>query len=86
MIEFVNVAVRYHGASRRALDGVSLKVTEGKITAVTGPNGSGKSTLVRALLRRQPMEAGSILIDGADLLALSPREVALRVSVAPQRE
>ncbi len=86
MIEFAKVAVRYPGAARRALDGVSLDVAEGKITAVTGPNGSGKSTLVRALLRRQPMESGSILIDGTNLQALSPREVALRVSVAPQRE
>ncbi len=86
MIEFASVVVRYHGATRRALDGVSLKVKVGRITAVTGPNGSGKSTLVRALLRRQPMESGSILIDGTDLQDLSPRDVALQVSVAPQRE
>ncbi|MDO8500443.1 MAG: ABC transporter ATP-binding protein [Gemmatimonadaceae bacterium] len=86
MIRFKGVSVRYSGAATRALDGVSLDAREGKVTAVAGPNGSGKSTLVRALLRRQPLEGGSISIDGADLTALSTREVALRVAVAPQRE
>jgi iron complex transport system ATP-binding protein len=86
MIAFDGVSVRYHGASRRALDGVSLTAAEGKVTAVAGPNGSGKSTLVRALLRRQPLEAGAIRIGGTDITSLSTRDVAVRVSVAPQRE
>ena len=86
MIGFSNVAVRYPDAPSRALDGVSFVASEGRVTAVAGPNGSGKSTLVRALLRRQPLETGSIAVDGTDIKALSPQEVALRVSVAPQRE
>ncbi|MGH9424156.1 MAG: ABC transporter ATP-binding protein, partial [Thermoanaerobaculia bacterium] len=51
-----------------------------------GPNGSGKSTLIRALIRRQPMESGSIEIDGTSLDSLSPQETARRVAVVPQRE
>ena len=86
MIAFANVAVRYPGAPVRALDGVSFEASEGRVTAVAGPNGSGKSTLVRALLRRQPLEAGSIAIDGLDIKSLSAQEVAVRVAVAPQRE
>src|SRR5687767_9240241 len=86
MIGFSNVAVRYPGALSRALDGVSFEAGEGRVTAVAGPNGSGKSTLVRALLRRQPLETGSIAVDGIDINSLSPQQVALRVSVAPQRE
>lgn len=86
MIQFSNVAVRYPRAHSRALDGVTFVASEGRVTAVAGPNGSGKSTLVRALLRRQPLETGSIAVDGIDIEELSPQEVALRVSVAPQRE
>ena len=86
MIEFNNVAVRYPGAPVRALDGVSFQSSEGRVTAVAGPNGSGKSTLVRALLRRQPLETGSIAVDGLDIKSLSAQDVAVRVAVAPQRE
>lgn len=86
MIEFKNVAVRYPGAPVRALDGVSFDASEGRVTAVAGPNGSGKSTLVRALLRRQPLETGSIAVDGLDIKSLSAQDVAVRVAVAPQRE
>ena len=86
MISFANVAVRYPRAAGRALDGVSFDAQESAVTAVAGPNGSGKSTLVRALLKRQPMEEGSISIDGSDLESIDQREIARRVAVAPQRE
>jgi iron complex transport system ATP-binding protein len=86
VISFANVAVRYPGARSRAVDGVSLEAREGQVTAVAGPNGSGKSTLVRALLRRQPLESGTIAIDGDDIAGLEPQEIARRVAVAPQRE
>lgn len=86
MIRFSDVVVRYAGTSAPALDGVSFDALEGKITAVAGPNGSGKSTLIRALIRRQPIEKGSIEIDGADLYSLSTQETAKRVAVTPQRE
>ena len=86
MIAFANVAVRYHDAATRALDGVSFAAREGEVTAVAGPNGSGKSTLVRALLRRQPMEQGTIEIEGDNIAQLPPREIARRVAVVSQRE
>lgn len=86
MIRFDGVSVTYPGSPSRALDDVSLSAPEGRITAVTGPNGSGKSTLVRALIRRLPLDSGSITIGGLRLTSLSPRELALRVAVAPQRE
>ena len=86
MISFSNAAVRYPGASQRALDGVSFEVRESAVTAVAGPNGSGKSTLVRALLKRQPLEAGSIGIGGSDIRTLPQREIARRVAALPQRE
>ncbi len=86
VIRFEDVAVRYRGASTNALDGVSFDVPRGEMTAVAGPNGSGKSTLVRALLRRQPLLAGTIRLDGHDIASISQRELARRVAIAPQRE
>ena len=86
MIEFRNVSVRYPGADRPALEDVSFNVPSGVVTAVAGPNGSGKSTLVRALLRRVSLLSGSIHVDSRDITAITPRELALKVAVAPQRE
>ncbi|HYN83505.1 MAG TPA: ABC transporter ATP-binding protein [Gemmatimonadaceae bacterium] len=86
MIRFDDVVVRYAGARANALDGVSFDVPSGAMTAVAGPNGSGKSTLVRALLRRQPLVTGQIMIGGESHSVLTQRELARRVAVAPQRE
>ena len=86
MIRFDGVVVRYPGAARAAVDGVSFDAPRGSITAIAGPNGSGKSTLVRALLGRVPVSAGSIAVDGADALRLDRRELARRVAIVSQRE
>jgi iron complex transport system ATP-binding protein len=86
MITFNDIVVRYPSASIPALDGVSLSAASGKLTAVVGPNGSGKSTLVRALLRRIPMERGTINLSGKSLTSFDAREFAKAVAVVPQRE
>lgn len=86
MIRFESVVVRYRGAERPAVDGVSLVAARGAITAVAGPNGSGKSTLVRALIGREPLVSGRILVEGDDAGALTTRERARRVAVVTQRE
>ncbi|MFL5577101.1 MAG: ABC transporter ATP-binding protein [Gemmatimonadaceae bacterium] len=86
MISFDDVVVRYRGAPRPAVDGVTLSAPRGRVTAVAGPNGSGKSTLVRALLGRQPLERGRITVDGADAATMRRRTFASRVAVVTQRE
>jgi iron complex transport system ATP-binding protein len=86
VLQFEDVRIRYPGAESCAVNGVSFDAVAGAVTAVTGPNGSGKSTLVRALLRRVPLEGGRISVGGVPLTSLSPRAVARRVAVVPQRE
>jgi len=86
VIHFDSVGVRYPRAAAPAVSGVTLEAVCGRITAIVGPNGSGKSTLVRALLRRLPLLAGRITVDGDDLRDLAQREFARRVAVVPQRE
>ncbi len=60
------------------LRGVNLVVRPGEVHALMGPNGSGKSTLANVIAGRPGYEvtAGSVSLDGVDLLALPPEERA----------
>ncbi|WP_280454523.1 ATP-binding cassette domain-containing protein [Nocardia brasiliensis] len=60
--------------SVRALDGVSLTIPEGEVTALVGDNGAGKSTLVRCLTGVHPPDAGEILFRGAPVRLGSPED------------
>jgi ATP-binding cassette subfamily C protein CydD len=73
-IRFEGVTVRYPDSDAPALEGFTLDVPAGKITALLGPSGSGKSSLLNLLLDLAPLSAGTILIAGrpiADVGALS---------------
>lgn len=50
-----------------AVDAVDLSVEDGHVLAVLGPSGCGKSTLLRAVAGLEPLTAGRIGWDGADL-------------------
>ena len=72
-------AGRVHGTGTlavRALGPVSLDIYPGELVAIMGPSGSGKSTLLSlAGALDQPTE-GRVLINGEDLAAASPTELA----------
>ena len=59
----------------RAVDGVSLRIEEAETLGLVGESGCGKSTLARTILRIDPARAGSIVFNGADLLALPERRL-----------
>lgn len=86
ILEAREVTVRYPGAERPALDGVSLRVGAGDVVAVVGPNGGGKTTLLRALLGAVAPARGEAWLDGRPVRSWAPREVARRVGVVGQRE
>jgi Fe-S cluster assembly ATP-binding protein len=67
-------------AGREILNGLDLTVNKGEVHAIMGPNGSGKSTLAHVLAGKSGYEvtSGQILLDGVDLLELSPDERAAR--------
>jgi glycine betaine/proline transport system ATP-binding protein len=58
-----------------AVRDVSIEVWPGEVFVVMGLSGSGKSTLVRTLIRLIEPTAGSIQIDGRDVVASSPSEL-----------
>ena len=62
----VNKLVKRFG-DRAVLDGLSLKVPEGKITVIMGGSGCGKSTLLKNLIGLQRPEEGEIWIEGKNV-------------------
>jgi sulfate transport system ATP-binding protein len=65
------MGITVDGASKRfgdfqALDGVSLEVPDGSLTALLGPSGSGKSTLLRAIAGLEDLDAGRVVINDLD--------------------
>jgi Fe-S cluster assembly ATP-binding protein len=73
-IDNLQVAV----GDNKVLNGLTLEVPTGEVHAIMGPNGSGKSTLAHVLAGRPgyTVTAGSVTLDGKDLLALAPEERA----------
>ncbi|WP_394196841.1 ABC transporter ATP-binding protein [Litoreibacter albidus] len=58
-----------------AIDGISFDVSPGSVLGLVGESGCGKSTVVKALMRLLPEDAevtGDVLLDGQNLLTLSP--------------
>ncbi|MFI6643422.1 ATP-binding cassette domain-containing protein [Streptomyces sp. NPDC050504] len=65
-------ALRHAYGARTTLDGVTLTLDPGRITALTGPNGAGKSTLFHCLCGTLCPDAGRVTLDGADITRLPP--------------
>lgn len=62
----------------RALDGVSLEISGGRIVGLVGPNGSGKSTLVNVISGVYRPDGGTVHFDGADITGAPDHQVAQR--------
>jgi Fe-S cluster assembly ATP-binding protein len=77
-ISGLEVSVETDQGSKQILRGVDLTVNEGEIHAIMGPNGSGKSTLAYAIAGhpKYSVDAGTITLDGQDVLAMTVDERA----------
>jgi putative ABC transport system ATP-binding protein len=82
VVELEGVSKVYPGQPPvRALDGISLTVTAGELTAILGPSGSGKTTLLHLMGTLDRPTTGSIRVTGLDVARLTDRGLAaLRAS------
>src|SRR5580658_7982647 len=78
ILRFRDVTVRY--GRQAALEGVTIDIPCGSLTAILGPNGAGKSTLLRAVLGWLPLAHGQIRIGDAH-----PEHALPRLAYLPQR-
>lgn len=63
-----NLCFKYDGAlPNYVLDGISLKIPQGKVTAIVGASGSGKTTLVKLLLGYYSPNKGQITVGSEDM-------------------
>ena len=69
---------------RRIVEGLDIAIPPGRFTVIVGANACGKSTLLRGLARLLAPAAGTVLLDGRSIHAMSTREVATRLGVLPQ--
>ena len=63
------------------LKGMDVDVADGEVLSLIGPSGSGKSTFLRCLNRLERATAGTIMVDGVDVLAKSTNINKLRENV-----
>jgi Fe-S cluster assembly ATP-binding protein len=78
MLEVKNLNVAIGG--RQILNDLNLSVAPGEVAAIMGPNGSGKSTLAYVIAGKEDYEvlSGEVLLNGENVLELSPDERAAR--------
>jgi polar amino acid transport system ATP-binding protein len=62
LVEISNVTKRFGQIT--VLENISLSIEAGEIIAIIGRSGSGKSTLLRCINGLEPVQAGSIMVDG----------------------
>ena len=86
MIELKNLSKVYKTSEKEivALDGINLTIQDGEIFGIIGLSGAGKSTLVRCMNLLERPTHGEVLVDGQDLMKLSPaglREVRRNIGM-----
>ncbi|NQD79408.1 ABC transporter ATP-binding protein [Pseudomonas sp. CrR14] len=77
-----NLSLGYPHAA--IIEGLSLRIPSGQVTAIVGPNGCGKSTLLAGLSRLHKPSAGAVLLNGKAIGSLPSKQVARQLALLPQ--
>ncbi|WP_165555666.1 amino acid ABC transporter ATP-binding protein [Kribbella pittospori] len=73
--------VNKHFGDLHVLKDINLSIAKGEVVVVIGPSGSGKSTLCRAINRLEPIDSGTITLDGQPLPSEGKALARLRADV-----
>jgi len=84
VVEARGLTVRYPGAARPSLDGLTFRIEAGELVAVVGPVGCGKTTLARALGRMVVVDPDQLFFDGIDITRLDLEDLRRQVALVPQ--
>ncbi len=79
-LEFKNVVFSYEGADKRAVDGISFKLSEGETIALVGASGGGKTTIARLAARFWDADEGEVLVGGINVKDIPKKELMDNVS------
>lgn len=82
MIEIKNLNFSINNT--RILSNISSSLPKGKLTALVGANGAGKSTLLSLIARLQPIQSGTITVDGHDVSTVPTNELAKILAILTQ--
>lgn len=82
MIKISGLGKRY--GDTVVVDGVTLDIPAGGLSAIIGPNGAGKSTMLSMVSRLLPASSGSVLVDGIDVMQGDTRALAQRLAILRQ--
>jgi len=88
-IELRNVSFRYRrageeGATKLALDDVSITIPPGQTVALVGATGAGKSTMAKLVARFYDPTSGTVLVDGRDLRTVTMASLRSQMGIVPQ--
>ncbi len=83
ILDVIGLEFRYN--SRPVLRDVRFTLQAGELLCILGPNGVGKTTLLKCINAHLRPAAGSVLVDGCDVLRLDASKVARRVGYIAQR-
>ncbi len=79
MLELIDVQKTFNAGTineKRALNGVSIKLDDGDFVTIIGGNGAGKSTTLNAIAGVWPIDGGSIIINGKNVVGQSEHQRA----------
>lgn len=83
MLEIKDLRVKYGGIT--ALDGISMKVPDGKIITLVGANGAGKSTTLRSITKLVNPSGGSITYGGKELTHMNTQDIVkMGITLVPE--
>src|SRR5690606_15793201 len=74
LLEVRNLTKTFGG--NLAVDDISFDLQQGELLALIGPNGAGKTTTFNMVNEQLQATAGSVKLDGAELIGQAPRKIA----------